>query len=88
MKTDNRFIPDAPFIEEAIEKVRAAIPEDLDEWKRSTEDKVKMSLEGVFKRMDRVTREEYEVQVEVLNRMRAKIKDLEQRIEALEKTKS
>ena len=88
MKTDNRFIPDAPFIEEAIEKVRAAIPEDLDEWKRSTEDKVKMSLEGVFKRMDLVTREEYEVQVEVLNRMRAKIKDLEQRIEALEKTKS
>ena len=88
MKTDSRFIPDAPFIEEALEKVRAAMPEDLDRWKRSTEDKVKMSLEGVFKRMDLVTREEYEVQVEVLNRMRTKIKELEQRIEALEKNQT
>lgn len=88
MKTDSRFIPDAPFIEEALEKVRAAMPEDLDQWKRSTEDKVKMSLEGVFKRMDLVTREEYEVQVEVLNRMRTKIKELEQRIEALEKNQT
>jgi BMFP domain-containing protein YqiC len=55
---------------------------------KDIEKNAKAVMSGVFAKLDLVTREEFDVQAEVLARTRAKLKDLEARVEALEKTRS
>ncbi len=45
---------------------------------------VKAVVNSVLSRLDLVTREEFEIQLEVLRRTRAKVEALEQRVSALE----
>ncbi len=45
---------------------------------------VKAVVNSVLARLDLVTREEFEIQLEVLRRTRAKVEALEQRVSALE----
>ena len=45
-------------------------------------------LGGLFAKLDLVTREEFDVQAQVLARTRDKLKALEERVEALEKARS
>ena len=45
---------------------------------------VKAVVNSVLARLDLVTREEFEIQLEVLRRTRAKVEALEQRVNALE----
>ena len=52
------------------------------------EKNAKAALGGVFAKLDLVTREEFDVQAEVLARTRAKLKDLEARVSALEKART
>ena len=47
-----------------------------------------MVMSGFFSKMDLVTREEFDVQAQVLARTREKLKDLEARVDALEKSRS
>jgi len=51
------------------------------------EKNAKAALSGFLAKLDLVTREEFDVQAELLTRTRAKLKDLESRIEALEKSR-
>jgi len=55
---------------------------------KDIEKNAKAALSGVFAKLDLVTREEFDVQAQVLARTRAKLKDLEARVTALEKTRS
>lgn len=48
------------------------------------EKNLKAALSGLFARMELVTREEFDVQAEVLARTRAKLVELEQRLARLE----
>ena len=48
----------------------------------------KAALSGVLARMDLVTREEFDIQTQVLARTREKLEALTARLEALEKTKA
>ena len=48
----------------------------------------KAIMGGVFSKLDLVTREEFDIQAEVLTRTRAKLKELEARVEALEKARA
>ena len=52
------------------------------------EKNAKATMSGIFAKLDLVTREEFDVQAEVLARTRAKLKDLEARVSALEKARS
>ena len=61
----------------AIAGVLPRTPADL-------ERNVKTALVGVFNRLDLVTREELEVQEAVLQRTRARLKEMEERVAALE----
>lgn len=45
-------------------------------------------LSGVFAKLDLVTREEFDIQAQVLARTREKLKALEARVEALEKARA
>lgn len=52
---------------------------------RDIEKNAKAVMSGFFSRLDLVTREEFDVQAQVLARTREKLKELEARVEALEK---
>lgn len=53
---------------------------------KDVEKNLRVMLGGVFSRLDLVTREEFEVQQEVLKRAREKLTALETRVAALETT--
>lgn len=55
---------------------------------RDLEKNAKAMLGGLFTRLDLVSREEFDIQAEVLARTREKLKALEARVEALEKARS
>jgi BMFP domain-containing protein YqiC len=55
---------------------------------KDIEKNAKAVMSGMFAKLDLVTREEFDVQAQVLARTRAKLKDLEARVDALEKARS
>lgn len=54
---------------------------------RDFEKNAKALFSGFFARLDLVTREEFDIQSQVLARTREKLKDLEARVEALERAR-
>jgi BMFP domain-containing protein YqiC len=52
------------------------------------EKNAKAVMSGVFAKLDLVTREEFDIQAQVLARTREKLKALEARVEALEKARA
>jgi BMFP domain-containing protein YqiC len=54
---------------------------------RDLEKNAKAVVSGFFAKLDLVTREEFDIQSEVLTRTREKLKALEARVEALEKAR-
>lgn len=55
---------------------------------KDIEKNAKAVVSGVFAKLDLVTREEFDVQAQVLARTREKLKELEARVDALEKARS
>ncbi|MDR1994073.1 accessory factor UbiK family protein [Azonexus sp.] len=54
---------------------------------KDIEKNAKALVSGAFAKLDLVTREEFDVQAQVLARTRDKLKELEARVEALEKAR-
>jgi len=52
------------------------------------EKNAKALMSGFLAKLDLVTREEFDIQAQVLARTREKLKELEARVEALEKTRT
>lgn len=67
-------------IEDIIDTVARLLPRTPADLERN----VRAAMAGAFERLDLVTREELEVQEAVLQRTRARLKELEERIAALE----
>ncbi len=55
---------------------------------KDIEKNAKAVMSGMFAKLDLVTREEFDVQAQVLARTRAKLKELEARVTALENARS
>lgn len=70
----------AKFIDDVVSAVTRALPE----GPKGIEKNVRAAMQGVFDRMNLVSREELEVQEAVLARTRARLQELEQRIAELE----
>ena len=77
---------DPKKIEEVVESLSKAIPPGLTAMQSDVEKNVRSVLSGVFAKLDLVTREEFEVQSQVLQRTRAKLEVLVQKVAELEKT--
>ena len=75
---------DTQALDEIVRKVSAAIPDDLKSAKQGLEKNVRAATEGVFQRLDLVTRDEFDVQAKMLSKSQQRIKELEQRIQELE----
>lgn len=69
------------LIDEINEKMKAVLAQGP---VADIEKNMRALLAGVFSRLDLVTREEFDVQREVLVRTRAKLAELEKRVAALE----
>ncbi len=72
-------------LDEAVAKIKDLLPDDVSEFKISGEEKLKLVLEGLLQKLEMVSREEYDIQAEVLQRTRQRLENLEQRIKLLEK---
>lgn len=72
-------------LDDTIAKLKDLLPGDISSFKNTGEEKLKLVLEGMLQKLDMVSREEYDVQSEVLKRTRQRLEQLEQRIELLEK---
>jgi len=55
---------------------------------KDIEKNAKAVMTGLFSKLDLVTREEFDIQAQVLARTREKLKALEARVEALEKARA
>jgi ubiquinone biosynthesis accessory factor UbiK len=55
---------------------------------KDIEKNAKAVMSGLFSKLDLVTREEFDIQAQVLARTRQKLKELEARVEALEKARA
>jgi BMFP domain-containing protein YqiC len=68
-------------VETVFAELRKLIPEGLG---ANVEKNLRAALTGVFDRLDLVTREELEVQEQVLARTRARLEEMEKRVAELE----
>lgn len=74
----------AKKIEEIAKQVTEAIPPGLKSVASDIEDKTKTVLQRKLSQLDVVTREEFDVQTQVLIKTRAKLSELEAKIAELE----
>lgn len=77
---------DSRTLDELTQKLSGLLPADLDILKQDLEKNIRATLQSTFQKLDLVTREEFDVQTEVLNRTRAKIEALEKKLAELEKS--
>lgn len=76
---------DPKHLDDTVAKIKQLLPENVVDFKSAGEDKIKLILEGLLQKLEMVSREEFDIQSEVLQRTRQRIQQLEQRIELLEK---
>ncbi|SIT70169.1 hypothetical protein SAMN05216526_1251 [Ectothiorhodosinus mongolicus] len=76
---------DNKTLDEMTRKFTEMLPESVRNAQKDIEKNVKASLSGTFQRMDLVTREEFDVQVALLERTRERLAAMEERVTALEK---
>lgn len=76
---------DKKSIDELIKKLSEALPPSFYEAKKDLERNFRQILQSSFAKLDLVTRKEFDVQVGVLKRTRAKLEKLEKEIAELNK---
>ena len=72
------------LIDELAKRLSAALPPGANVLKEDMEKNMRSVLHAAFSKMDLVTREEFEVQAQVLQRSRAKLDALEKQVAELE----
>lgn len=71
-------------IDELARRLSELLPPGARAFRQDLERNLRAGLQGALERMDLVTREEYEVQIELLSRSRQRLEALEARIAELE----
>lgn len=75
---------DPKKIEEVVQTLAAAMPPGLVQMQEDIEKNLRAALSATFAKLDLVTREEFDVQTQVLHRTREKLEALEKRVAELE----
>lgn len=78
---------DPKYLDDMVKRMSSLMPESVERFQEDIEKNLKAGMQGVMQKMDLVTREEYEVQTALLERSRARLAELEQRIANLEDSK-
>tara|TARA_R110002111_G_scaffold251121_1_gene315490 strand:- start:187 stop:438 length:252 start_codon:yes stop_codon:yes gene_type:complete len=77
---------DPKKIEEVVQGLASALPPGLTAMQADVEKNIRSALSGMFAKLDLVTREEFDVQTQVLQRTREKLEALEQKVAQLEQS--
>lgn len=72
-------------LETFIQHIIASLPEDLSQANEDIRKNIRSAVQSALSRLDLVTREEFDVQAELLSRTRAMLDEMEQRVRELEK---
>jgi len=75
-------------IHQAIQQAVKLIPEDMTRFQEDVEKNLKSALQATFSKMELVSREEFDIQAELLSRTRALLEELEKKINDLEQTRN
>jgi len=75
---------DTRVIDELAKRLSAAVPGSVDALRRDLESNFKAVLQSGLSKLDLVTRQEFDVQANVLRRTREKCEELQERLKALE----
>ena len=78
---------DLKNIEDIGKRIKDIMPNSLKTSKEEVQKTLKSGADGFLQKLDLVTREEYELQLELLNKCYEKIDELEKKIEILESKK-
>jgi|TARA_X000000950_G_scaffold86036_2_gene108272 BMFP domain-containing protein YqiC len=82
------FKIDPKNIDDLANKIKGVLPESLKSSKEEMQKTLKSGAEGVFQKLDLVSREEYDIQVSLLQKCQKKIDELEAKISELEENKT
>ncbi len=72
------------FIDELISRISAGMPSGMKEIKADMEKNIRAAVRATLDKMDVVTREEFDIQREVLARTRTRLEQLEKQVIELE----
>jgi BMFP domain-containing protein YqiC len=75
---------DPKKFDEVVDSITRALPPGLLQFKDDAEKNFRASLTAAFSKLELVTREEFDVQTQVLHRTREKLEALEKRVAELE----
>lgn len=75
---------DPKKIEQIARQIHESMPKGMRDFGEDVEKKIRQTLQSQLTRLDMVSREEFDVQTQVLLRTREKLAVLEQRLAALE----
>jgi len=74
---------DPQKINQVVEQVLEAMPEGVKNLPNDIQENIKAALNSVFSKMDLVTREEFDIQVKVLEKTRMKLEAIEKKLDEL-----
>ena len=74
-------------IHQAIQQAVKLVPDDMTRFQEDVEKNLKAALQSAFSNMELVSREEFDIQAELLSRTRELLKELEKKISDLEQAK-
>lgn len=77
---------DPKILDDISRRMSENLPRGVQELQADVERNLRTGIESALGRLNLVTREEFDIQQAVLQRTRAKLKALEQRVAALEQT--
>lgn len=75
---------DSKAIDDMVRRISDSLPSGVKAFQEDIEKNIRATLHGVFERMDLVTREEFDVQMAVLERTRERVMELESQVRHLE----
>ena len=75
---------DPKNVDDFANKIKDIMPESLKSSKEEMQKTLKSGAEGVLQKLDLVSREEYDIQLALLNKCQEKIDELEAKISELE----
>ena len=79
---------DLAQLDDLARRLGGLLPPSLREGREELQENFKAVLQSGLAKLDLVTREEFDIQAQVLARTREKLKALEARVDALEKARS
>lgn len=75
-------------IEQIIQQIQDNLPQGIKALGQDAEAKLKQTLQAQLSKLDLVTREEFDIQTQVLIRTREKLNELEKRLDVLANSKT